>query len=94
MVERAEDNSFAAGDIVTGLELSELVEIQRIIPFGGKMLVEGVGLQSRRVVKRPLTPDELAAPVKIRGRQHTFAVPDRDAAPGQEGYLSPAAPAS
>jgi len=72
MVERVEDNSFAPGDIIAGLEPSELVEIQRIIPFGGKMLVEGVGLQSRRMVKRPLTSEELASLVKVRGQQYTF----------------------
>jgi len=66
------DNSFAPGDVVAGLEASELVEIQRLAPFGGKMLVEGVGLQSRRLVKRPLAAEELAALVKIRGQQHTF----------------------
>jgi len=53
-----DDNSFAPGDVVSGLEPSELVEIQRVAPFGGKMLVEGVGVQPRRVVKRPLTTEE------------------------------------
>jgi hypothetical protein len=47
-------------------------EIQRIVPFGGKMIVEGVGLQSRRLVKRPLTLEEIVSLVKIRGQQHTF----------------------
>lgn len=60
------------GDVVEGLESSELVEIQRVIPFGGKMLVEGVGLQSRRMVKRPLAVEDLAALVKVRGQKHTF----------------------
>lgn len=66
------DNSLSAGDIVSGLEMSELVEIQRVAPFGGKTLVEGVGLQSRRLVKRPLAAEELSALVKVRGQQHTF----------------------
>jgi superfamily II DNA or RNA helicase len=66
------DNNLAPGDVVSGLESSELVEIQRIAPFGGKTLVEGVGLQSRRLVKRPLAAEELASLVKVRGQQHTF----------------------
>jgi hypothetical protein len=66
------DNPIAPGDVVSGLESSELVEIQRIAPFGGKILVEGVGLQSRRMVKRPLAREELAGLVKVRGREHTF----------------------
>ncbi|MEW6081855.1 MAG: helicase-related protein [Bacillota bacterium] len=72
MIEREKGNSLAPGDIIAGLEPSELVEIQRIVPFGGKMIVEGVGLQSRRVVKRPLTLEEIVSLVKIRGQQHTF----------------------
>ena len=67
-----DDNNLAPGDVVEGLEASELVEIQRIAPFGGRTLVEGVGLQSRRMVKRPLAAEELAALVKVRGQQHTF----------------------
>jgi superfamily II DNA or RNA helicase len=67
-----EESGLAPGDVVSGLESSELVEIQRIAPFGGKTLVEGVGLQSRRMVKRPLAAEELAALVKVRGPQHTF----------------------
>ena len=67
-----ENNNLVTGDVVEGLERSELVEIQRVIPFGGKVLVEGVGLQSRRMVKRPLGAEDLAALVKVRGRQHTF----------------------
>lgn len=67
-----DDSKLAPGDVVSGLESSELVEIQRVAPFGGKTLVEGVGLQSRRMVKRPLAAEELAALVKVRGQQHTF----------------------
>lgn len=67
-----DDNNLAPGDVVSGLEASELVEIKRVAPFGGKTLVEGVGLQSRRVVKRPLAAEELAALVKVRGQQHRF----------------------
>ena len=62
--------------MVAGLEANELVEVQRVAPLGGKTLVEGVGLQSRRMVKRPLAEEELAALVKVRGQQHTFDDPD------------------
>jgi len=67
-----DDNNLAPGDVVSGLEPSELVEIQRIAPFGSKILVEGVGVQSRRVIKRPLTSEELSVLVKVRGQTHTF----------------------
>ncbi|GIX08265.1 MAG: hypothetical protein KatS3mg115_2668 [Candidatus Poribacteria bacterium] len=70
MMQNGQD--LAPGDVVAGLESSELVEIQRVAPFGNKWLVEGVGLQSRRMVKRPLTAEELAALVKVRGQEHTF----------------------
>jgi superfamily II DNA or RNA helicase len=66
------NNKLAPGDVVAGLEPSELVEVRRLAPFGNKTLVEGVGLQSRRVVMRPLAAEELAALVKVRGQQHTF----------------------
>ncbi|GIW92434.1 MAG: hypothetical protein KatS3mg110_0485 [Pirellulaceae bacterium] len=66
------DKQLAPGDVVAGLEPSELVEVQRVAPFGNRTLVEGVGLQSHRVVKRPLTGEEPAALVKVRGREHTF----------------------
>ena len=66
------DHSLAPGDVVAGLEATELVEIQRVAPFGSKTLVEGVGLQSRRLVKRPLADDEVAALETVRGRQHSF----------------------
>ena len=42
-------NDLAPGDVVSGLEPSELVEIQRLAPFGNKTLVESGGLQTRRV---------------------------------------------
>ncbi|MDA2926864.1 DEAD/DEAH box helicase, partial [Acidobacteria bacterium AH-259-G07] len=67
-----DDNNFAPGDVVSGLEPSELVEIQRVAPFGTKTLVEGVGVQSRRLVKRPLTTEDLSTLVKIRGQSYTF----------------------
>ncbi|MBW1908254.1 MAG: DUF3883 domain-containing protein [Deltaproteobacteria bacterium] len=60
------------GDVVSGLDPSELVEIQRIVPFGSKKLLEGVGTQSRRVIKRPLSDEELANLILVRGSTHTF----------------------
>ncbi len=60
------------GDIVSGLEPNELIEIQRISPFGSKKLVEGVGLQTRRVIKRPLTDEELSKLERVRGKNYTF----------------------
>jgi hypothetical protein len=50
---------FEIGDIVSGLEPGELVEIQRLAPFGGKTLVEGIGVETRRQVKGPLASEEL-----------------------------------
>ncbi|MDY0045211.1 MAG: helicase-related protein [Syntrophales bacterium] len=61
-----------AGDVVSGLEPDDLVEISRVAPFGSRILVEGVGIQSRRLVKRPLTQDELSQLIKIRGSDHSF----------------------
>ncbi len=60
------------GDVVAGLEAAALVEIRHISALGSKVLVEGVGLESRRVVKRALTAGELAPLVKIRGWERTF----------------------
>ena len=64
--------ALTAGDVVAGLEAGELVEIQRVVPFGGKTLIEGVGLVSRRLVKRPVSAEELAALERVRGQQHSF----------------------
>lgn len=59
-------------DIVSGLDPTELVEIQRIVPFGAKMLVEGIGVLSRRQIKRPLAPDAIASLTKVRGKTFTL----------------------
>ncbi|MEI9476583.1 MAG: helicase-related protein [Deltaproteobacteria bacterium] len=67
-----ENNLFTPGDVVSGLEPSELVEIQRISPFGSKNLVEGIGCQTRRIIKRPLSNEELANLVRVRGKDCTF----------------------
>ena len=60
------------GDVVSGLEPSELVEIQKVAPFGSKVLVEGIGVDSRHVVKRPLSEEDLANLVRIRGAAISF----------------------
>ncbi len=60
------------GDIVSGLEPNELVEIQRIVPFGRKKLVEGIVLKSQRRIKRPLTEEELYKLKRVRGKNYTF----------------------
>ncbi|MBW1924024.1 MAG: helicase, partial [Deltaproteobacteria bacterium] len=60
------------GDVVSGLEPSELVEIRQIRPFGNKLLVVGVGVQSKVESRRPLTQEELTALVKVRGGKHAF----------------------
>ncbi len=62
----------APGDIVAGLEPDEHVEITKVTPFGPRTLVEGVGVTSRRVVRRPLGADELARLHKVRGSSHTY----------------------
>jgi len=54
------------GDIVSGLEPSDLVVIQRLTYSDGKALVEGRGVRSRRPVKWTLGEDEIAGLVKIR----------------------------
>jgi hypothetical protein len=60
------------GDVVSGLEPAELVEITKLAPFAGKTLVEGIGVESRRVVRRPLSADEIGNLAKIRGSDFTF----------------------
>lgn len=60
------------GDIVSGLEPSELVEVQRVAPFGSKVLVEGIGVITRRQVKRPLSSEALASLTKVRGKTFTL----------------------
>jgi len=66
------EKNLAPGNVVSGLEPSELVEIQRLASLGSKTLVAGVGLSSGRLIRRPLAEDELAALVKVCGREHTF----------------------
>lgn len=61
-----------AGDIVAGLEPDEHVEIRRIVPFGSRMLVEGVGVTSHREIRRPLSQEELARLTKVRGVDYSY----------------------
>ena len=67
-----DNNNLSPGDVVAGLDANELVEVQRVVPFGSKILIEGVGLQSRRLVKRPLAADEFSALERVRGQEHSF----------------------
>ncbi|MEK6573636.1 MAG: DEAD/DEAH box helicase, partial [Chloroflexota bacterium] len=60
------------GDIVSGLEPDELVEIRRVTPFGNKTLVEGIGVTSRREIRRPLDQSEWARLTKVRGSDYTY----------------------
>lgn len=71
------DVSLQTGDVVAGLEPDEHVEVRRVVPFGSKMLVEGIGVTSRREIRRPLSQEELARLIKVRGIDYTF---DGDAA--------------
>jgi len=50
-------NQISVGDIVSGLDPNELVEIRELSAFGHKTLVEAVGLGTRREIRRPLTTD-------------------------------------
>lgn len=60
------------GDIISGLEPAELVEVLRIAAFGGRTLVEGVGVESQRRVRRPLTAEELARLERVRSSSVTY----------------------
>src|SRR5438128_1454547 len=68
-----EPAQIAPGDIVASLEPDEYVEVTKVTPFaGGRTLVEGVGVTSRRVIRRPLGADELSRLTKIRGSSFTY----------------------
>lgn len=66
------DEPLQPGDIVAGLEPNEHVEIQKIAPFASKMLIEGVGVTSRRLVKRPIGQEEMSRLTKIRGANFSY----------------------
>ena len=55
------------GDVVTGLDPEELVEVVRVAPFGSRTLIEGLTLRSRRQVRRPLSPADLEQVKRVRG---------------------------
>jgi len=61
------DTEIEAGDIVSGLEPDKHVQVRRVVPFGGKTLVEGVAVTSRREIRRPLSTADLARLTKVRG---------------------------
>jgi len=65
-------SELSPGDIVAGLEPDEHVEVRRVVPFGSKTLIEGVGVTSRREIKRPLSEEELARVTKVRGFRFTY----------------------
>ena len=60
------------GDIVEGLDPTELVEVTRVAGFGEKTLIEGVTVASRRLLRRPLSALELAGLRKLRSKDLTF----------------------
>jgi hypothetical protein len=62
----------APGDIIAGLEPDEHVEVTKVTAFGNRTLVEGVGVTTRRVVRRPLTSEEVGRLGRIRGSSHTY----------------------
>ncbi len=64
--------NIAPGDIVAGLEPTELVEIRRVSPFAGRTLVEGIGVSTKREIRRPLSTEELARLQKVRGSEFTY----------------------
>jgi hypothetical protein len=66
------ENRISTGDIVSGFDPGELVEIRKLSPFGNKTLVEAVGLESRREIKRPLSPDQIALLAKVRSEGFSF----------------------
>ena len=65
--------AIALGDIIAGLEPDEHVEVTKVTPIaGGRTLVEGVGARSRRLIRRPLSAEELSRVTKIRGSSFTY----------------------
>lgn len=63
---------FVSGDVISGLEPSEMVEVERITPYGKKVLINGLGVQSRKKVERLLSENELSGLVKVRGEEYSF----------------------
>ena len=67
-----ENLTFETGDIIEGLEPGEHVEVRRIAPFGNKTLIEGVTVTTQRLIRRPVTDEELNHLTKVRGTDYTF----------------------
>jgi SNF2 family DNA or RNA helicase len=65
-------HDFQLGDVVAGLEPNEHVEITQVDSFGGKALVTGVGVNTKKQVIRPLSQDDLNKLVKVRGSEYAF----------------------
>src|SRR5437667_4574040 len=67
------DIGLQPGDVVSGLEPDELVEITGLSAFGkNKTLVEGVGVSTHKVVRRPLGTEEFARLHRVRGAGFSF----------------------
>ena len=63
----------SVGDVVSGLERSELVEVTSIESFSDtRVLVRGHGVESQRIVERPLTQNELDDLEIVRTSQRSF----------------------
>jgi hypothetical protein len=67
-----EPQTIAAGDIISGLEPNELVEVRRVAPFGERTLVEGVTLETKHKIRRSLTAPRLAQLVRVRSQARSF----------------------
>jgi superfamily II DNA or RNA helicase len=67
-----EPAQISPGDIVSGLEPDEHVEVSKVTPFGARTLIEGVGVSSRRLIRRPLAAEQLARLSRIRGASFTY----------------------
>lgn len=66
------DQVINIGDIVSGLDQSEMVEIRQVAPFGNKYLIRGITLQTKREIKRPLTKEKLLRLKKVRGSSCSY----------------------
>ncbi|MBM4038871.1 MAG: DUF3883 domain-containing protein [Planctomycetes bacterium] len=66
------DTELKPGDIVAGLEPDEHVEVRHVAPFAGKTLVVGVTVTTRRELRRPLGPEELARVTVVRGTDYAY----------------------
>jgi len=62
-------NAIVVGDVVSGLEPNELVEVRRLVPFGPRTLLEGVTLQCRREIRPPLAWSLRVTPLSSKPRQ-------------------------